>query len=225
MAIDTPPDSRPPFSDRTSIGVITLVIAVVGLVIAGVTVLYGDSLACKGGQSGWPCAPETSTAPGPSDIATPTVVPVDVDPTAPSRSAPPPKVETGPVVLLRDQLTLQPPLCRSDGIDLDTARTVDSASDSEFVFIEDRCVQRSDATLSALQGVPMSVLSSSPGRSPSLDECRAALRSPDNDITGLGSQGGVLCFATTEGHVAGVVLQLGSGLDIDLDITVWGDRG
>ena len=125
-------------------------------------------------------------------------------------------------MLLSDEVTLRPPACNTtNGIDVDSVRVVDSPPASEFVYIDDACV-RGGASMSALEGVPMALLSRSPGRMPTLDECQDGLRSPDNDMSGMSADGGVMCFATTDGNVAGVVLRADPDQTVYLDVTVWG---
>jgi hypothetical protein len=196
-----------------------VLIGALALVVAVIVALWGDELACRGRQDG-SCkgsANPTTSPNGPAISESPQV------PTA----APPSTVRSPQVVeLRRGNMTLYPPVCTTHGIDLDALQEVDSPPDAEFIYRNESCQQgRGQAFMSALEGVPLTHISSSRGPVPTFAQCVAGLRDrPSTTIEGLGPSGGTLCFETTAGHIAGVALTSSTNQVVQLQVALWDFR-
>jgi hypothetical protein len=120
-------------------------------------------------------------------------------------------------------MTLYPPVCTTNGIDLDTLQEVDSPPDAEFIYRDDSCVRGSrQAFMSGLVGVPISHISSQPGPVPTVEQCIAGLRDrPSTSIEGMSSSGGTLCFKTTGGRIAGVAMTSSPDQVVRLNVALW----
>jgi hypothetical protein len=200
-----------------------VIVGVLSLIIAGVVALYGDELACRA-RPGGTCKPITDPTVGPTEPGDDT----SMAPTSPLAAADGDneiEVATNTPQVTRlgnGRMTIYPPTCSTKGIDLDTLREGDFPDDAELVFVEDSCAPGARAFISALVGVPLTHVSSTPGPVPTVDQCARGLRdNPSDDIEGLSPSGGTLCFRTTAGRIAAVALTSSRDQVVRLDVSLW----
>jgi hypothetical protein len=213
-----------------------VLLSVAALIVAIIVALYGEELACRNHPNG-SCKSSSdstnpSTNPGPStDPATP------IAPTAPSGNnnndpTPQEPIPQEPIPRKRGpqsaflgsgQMTIDPPVCTTKGIDLDTLRIGDFPRDAELVYGDESCVRGSgQAFLSALTNAPLTHISPSPGPVPTLDQCIQGLsNNSSDDIQGMSARGGTLCFKTTAGRIAGVAVNSSPDQVVRLQVSLW----
>jgi hypothetical protein len=129
-----------------------------------------------------------------------------------------------PNVLVENKaMTVNPPVCRTKGIDLDNLQEGNAPNDAELIMADDSCMRGSgQAYLSALANVPLTHISSRPGSIPTLEECKQGLSSNrSDDIQGMSANGGTLCFLTTMNKIAGVALTSTRDQVVTLHVTLW----